>query len=430
MPKQLDSAAVCLLVVLALLGPAQSGAQEPPVSAEARAVFERSRAQLVQLRVVHRATRAETMTGSGFVAAADGAVVTNYHVVSKIALEPDAYELELVWSDGSKAAGELRAIDVANDLGIVASGRAAPSFLALRTAPLAKGDRGFAMGHPLDLGLTIVEGTYNGIVEHDPQGWIHFSGAINAGMSGGPALARDGKVFGVNVAHRRDGQLVSFLVPVRHAARLLESVRAGGATPADFRKEVAAQLVAHQAAFAERLLAAPFPVSRFGPYGVPDAPDAFTRCAGGTPVDPNRLYEVDSKACGYDRSVYVDDTLHTGGMRFNHRVYRHGSLGPVRFASLLEHQFEQLRSESAGSARHFTAFQCHDGFVAAAGGAGTLRVALCTRAYRLFPGLYDFRLRLVAVDSSEHALVSVAAVSGVSFDNGMRFARRFLEAIR
>jgi hypothetical protein len=117
-------------------------------------------------------------------------------------------------------------------------------------------------------------------------------------------------------------------------------------------------------------------------------------------------------------------------MRFNQRVFRPGSLGPVRFASLLERQYELLRSESAGSARHFTAFQCHDDFVAAGGNAGTLRVALCARAYRLFPGLYDFRLRVVTVDSSEHALISVAAVSGVSFANGMRFARRFLEAIR
>lgn len=41
-------------------------------------------------------------------------------------------------------------------------------------------------------------------------------------MSGGPAVTPDGKVFGVNVARRRDGQFVSYLVPSEHVVALLQ----------------------------------------------------------------------------------------------------------------------------------------------------------------------------------------------------------------
>jgi S1-C subfamily serine protease len=38
-------------------------------------------------------------------------------------------------------------------------------------------------------------------------------------MSGGPALDEQGRLVGVNVAARRDGEQVSFLVPAEHGAR-------------------------------------------------------------------------------------------------------------------------------------------------------------------------------------------------------------------
>ena len=65
---------------------------------------------------------------------------------------------------------------------------------------LPKGERLFAMGNPLDLGFTIVEGTYNGLVDYSYNERIHFSGALNPGMSGGPTVTADGRIAGINVA--------------------------------------------------------------------------------------------------------------------------------------------------------------------------------------------------------------------------------------
>ena len=43
---------------------------------------------------------------------------------------------------------------------------------------------------------TVVEGTFNGLAAQSMAGHLHFSGAINAGMSGGPTVDATGAVVG------------------------------------------------------------------------------------------------------------------------------------------------------------------------------------------------------------------------------------------
>src|SRR5205807_1245578 len=104
----------------------------------------------------------------------------------------------------------------ANDLALVRLDRADRPFFAfdVRTAEadLPRGERLYSLGHPLGIGFTIVEGTYNGPVERSYSPRIHFTGALNPGMSGGPAVDGDGRVVGVNVSKQFGGDLVSFLV--------------------------------------------------------------------------------------------------------------------------------------------------------------------------------------------------------------------------
>ncbi len=186
------------------------------------------------------------------------------------------------------------------------------------------------MGHPLDLGLTIVEGTYNGFVETEFVRRIHYTGAINPGMSGGPAVTSDGKVFGVNVARRRDGQLVSYLVPSDRAVELLARARAQDRTPTDFRKEVAAQLLAQQERLFRPLLVSPMPTTTMGRYTVPDARAPFVRCWG-FPYDlPARLYDRDTRMCAANSDLFVDEGLRTGQLQFTHERYETRELGALQ----------------------------------------------------------------------------------------------------
>src|SRR6185436_18001797 len=180
----------------------------PPLSSAAERVYESAKPRILQVRTLLQSAGRQSSIGSGFLVSADGLAITNYHVVSQFALDPRTYRLEYLAPDGAKGALKLLQIDVANDLAVVKLDRAGqpafefdPRALAGR---LPKGERIYAMGNPLDLGFTIVEGTYNGLVDKSYDERIHFSGAINPGMSGGPVTAADGRVVGINVAKRLD----------------------------------------------------------------------------------------------------------------------------------------------------------------------------------------------------------------------------------
>ena len=417
-------AAWLLLAVAAAAGADKPGAV---VSSAAQGIFERSKDKLLQLRAIHKATQAQAAIGSGFVASADGLVVTNYHVVAKVALEPELYQMEFVRPDATRGPLALLAIDVVHDLAVLRiEGRGLP-FLKLRDGGLRKGDRGYAMGNPHDLGLTIVEGTYNGYVEHALYPQIHFTGAINAGMSGGPAVAPDGRVFGVNVARLIGSQLVSFLVPAEYAAKLLVKPAGAGGDPKRFQGEVRAQLDRHQAALMERLLAGTLPVARLGRYSAPDSPGPFIRCWGRADNEETKPYEVDAKICVPEFRIFVSDDLQTGDLRFSHTVLRSRSLGALRFANLLEDRYGGGGGDGFASKKDFTGYRCRDEFVTRA--VGVVRAVVCVRGYKRFEGLYDLRLRVLTLDSSSEALVSGLALNGVGYESGLAFARRYLEEI-
>ena len=226
----------------------------PNVSAAAESIYAVARPGLLQIRTLVEAAGRQSTIGSGFLVSSDGLAVTNYHVVSQYALEPKTYRLEFARPDGSQGALKLLAIDVANDVAIVKLDGTDLPHLEFDQAALEdkspRGERLYAMGNPLDLGFTIVEGTYNGFVEKSYNPRVHFTGAINPGMSGGPAVTAAGKVAGINVAKRLDGELVSFLVPASKASALFE--RAKTEPPLDLahvRDEIDRQLVSWQGAF-------------------------------------------------------------------------------------------------------------------------------------------------------------------------------------
>jgi hypothetical protein len=197
-----------------------------PVSLSARKVYEQARSQLVQIRTVLKGRASQTSVGSGFFVTDQGHIVTNFHVVSEVALKPESHDLVYVTADGREAPLQILQLDVLHDLALLRAGDAAGrSFDALpfRPAdePLAQGERIYSLGNPLDVGFAVTQGTYNGLVKRSFYPQIFFGGALSAGMSGGPALDDEGHIVGINVARRVDGEQVSFLVPAEFATALL-----------------------------------------------------------------------------------------------------------------------------------------------------------------------------------------------------------------
>ncbi len=416
-------ALLCLVAVPVLAQP-----EAAPVSDQARAVFERSRDRLLQVRMIDRSTQAQASIGSGWIASSDGLAVTNYHVVSQFVLEPERYVVEFVRSDGTRGPLSVVAVDVLHDLAVVRMPGTNLPALRLNDDSLRKGDRGFAMGNPHDLGLTIVEGTYNGLVEYTLNEQFHFTGAINAGMSGGPAVTADGRVFGVNVANLRDGQLVSFLVPVKFARDLLALVPRETPEPQSLRGTVERQLLARQENLVARISAAPLPQSAFGRYTVPDSLGPYMRCWGDSDLDRTLPYEISTKQCDAQGTIFISGNFDTGDLRYRHELVKSSKLGAIRFSSLYERSFNKPFPERGGTREDVTRFRCHEQFVAATG--GTLRVAMCLRAYKRLKGLYDLRLKVATLDRTDEGLQSWFTVDGVSFENGLKLAQRYLEAIK
>ncbi len=407
---------------------ASAGAPEGPSSRETRAVFEHAQDKVFQVRVLLQTTHSQTSTGTCFLVSADGHALTNYHVVSEAALEPDRHRLEYVGADGSRGPLELVAVDVPHDLAVVRmQGSGLPHFL-LHAGIMGKGDRGYSVGNPLGVGLSIVEGTYNGMVEDSFYDLIHFTGAINPGMSGGPTVTPSGEVFGINVAIHRRGQLVGYLVPVEYASPLLREIQLKPRNEKpDFRQEINTQLLRHAELLLERLLAQNPPVQSLGSFVVPERPAPFIRCWGSTQRDANKQYEEDSNACGSETGVYVDRGLRVGSVRFEHTLLRPKKLGIWRFARLMGREYGEGRENQGGSRKDFTRFACQEGFLDT--GGFTLRTVLCLRAYRRFEGLYDLHLRVVSVNSSQEGMVGKLMLNGVRYELGTAFARRYLESL-
>jgi S1-C subfamily serine protease len=193
--------------VLAQLGVAQ-GQITNPTTAE---IFKQFSEQVVKIEVVESGSGAKASVGSGFFATERGQIVTNYHVVSKLIHSPDRYRIDIVAASGQIGQAAVLAFDVIYDLAVLRIDRAVKGFLRFETTPVAQGTRLYSLGHPQDLGLTIVEGTYNGLLQHSLYPKVHFTGSLNPGMSGGPTVTPAGKVVGINVA--TEGEQISFLVP-------------------------------------------------------------------------------------------------------------------------------------------------------------------------------------------------------------------------
>ncbi len=407
------------------------------MSAAAESVYAGAKPRLLQIRTLVDSADRQSSIGSGLVVTADGLALTNYHVVSQYALDPATYRLEYAAPDGAHGALKLQAIDVVNDLAVVRLERPLPSYFEFDARALAgtmtKGERLFAMGNPLDLGFTIVEGTYNGLVDYSYNERIHFSGALNPGMSGGPTVTAEGRVAGVNVAKQTRGELVSFLVPARDAAVLVERARGSVAlTPQDARAEITRQLTAWQAGLFRSIADTGFRPATFGPYRAPESAVPWLNCWARTNADatPKPRALVNTTLCSSRTSLFIAGDLQTGQVDFTHSHVRSVDLNAFQFAAFVSQQLEPSWTGGWGRKR-LTPQRCHEDFLAfqGSGGRPLLRAVWCARAYREFEGLYDVSVMAVTQDRDREALVSRLNMRGIAYDNAVVLGRQFLGAI-
>ena len=172
----------------------------------------------------------QRLAGSGFAIGEDGEIVTNAHVAA-----PDGMKTALTveTKDGKTLEATVIGVDPASDLALL---KIAPGTLV----PLQWGDSGtvrvgqqvWAIGNPLDIGLSFARGTMSGVSAtriglHQVEAFIHSDALIAHGNSGGPLVDVSGRVLGVNAAGFSErGQ--GYTIPSRMTRVVIDRLRKGG----------------------------------------------------------------------------------------------------------------------------------------------------------------------------------------------------------
>jgi serine protease Do len=404
-----------------------AAAASAPVSTSAQRLYEQARHQLVQVRTLLSGQGSQSSVGSGFFVGQDGLIITNYHVVSQVALQPERYRLTYAGADGRQGTLDLLAFDAAHDVAVVRPVELPkPAVQGLsfrpRNVALGKGETIYSLGNPLDVGFAVVEGTYNGLAERGFYPSIFFSGSLNPGMSGGPALDGQGHVMGVNVATRLDGQQVSFLVPAEFAEDLLVKARTAKPIKQASYPELTRQLLAHQEGLTKRFMAQPWRSAGHARYKIPVPQEVFMRCWGSSTQPENKGVEFERSDCSMNQSVFISGGLNTGSLSTRHEIYDGHKLGTLRFARQYSRSF---RNEFFGGGRQRTAAQCSERFIENDG--LPMKAVLCLNAYKKLPGLYDMGVLVASVSDDQAGMQGRFDAHGVSFDNAMKLADFYLK---
>lgn len=391
----------------------------------AQQLFAELRSQVYQVRVIDMASGDKYSIGSGFQISASGLVATNFHVVSSYVHDPHKYRLEVVHRDGRTTPIDLRTIDVINDLAILQSDELDEAYLVFEDSSLKQGDRIFSMGNPHDLGMTIVEGTYNGLVQHVRHEQILFSGSLNPGMSGGPALDPGGRVIGINVA--KGGDDISFLVPVEKLQVLLERLESGADGEAGFSDRIRQSLYDDQEVFFQSVLAREFETDPLGDARVPARLAPNLRCWGHT-QDSEEVFFVGAHLhCRSEDSIYVSERLYTGRMSYDYEWITTERLNPFQFYHAVSSRFEHRKAYNSNDEKEVGSFQCHQDTVTS--GGHRWKVSSCLRGYGKYQGLHDASFIMVTIDRADRALLIRYTLSGISKRNAVDLFRRVMETI-
>jgi S1-C subfamily serine protease len=418
--------------------PASTAAPAPEnaVTGTGQRIYERTRPLLLQVRTLLKTQDSQASVGSAFLVGDGRHLVTNYHVVSQYALQPGLFRLVYATVDGQQGALQLLAFDVVRDLALLApvdaTGLAGRGAVPLRPAdePLARGARIFSLGNPLDVGFAVAEGTYNGAVERSFLETLFFGGSLSPGMSGGPALDEQGRLVGVNVAARRDGEQVSFLVPAAPVRALIARGQDAKPITSPAWAEITRQLKSHEANLTERFTALPWRSAGHARYAIPVPQESFMRCWGRGSAQAEKGLQFERSDCEMDSRIYIGNTLQTGYLTVRHEAYDGSKIGTLRFADRYSDSF---RNEFVGrDDRQRTAARCIERQVSAPtpkGGPAALplKAVVCLRAYKKLEGLFDVAVLVATLDGTLDGVQGRLDAYGVSALSAQRLAQHYLD---
>lgn len=412
-----------LLLLLTFAVSANSTTELSP--GDAQRLYQTTQGAIYQIRIIEKDSGNKTAIGSGFQISADGLVASNFHVVAQAVSEPEQYLVQALRADGILISAAIITLDVINDLAILKLDQAGESWLSLSDRQMEKGARLYSVGNPHDLGMTVIEGTYNGIVDHSLYKRVLFSGSLNPGMSGGPSIDADGQVVGVNVATA--GNQISFLVPVQRLKTLYRSVEGVAVTRANWDALIEHQLLTNQQALVTDLLTAPWPLVPLGNLTVPDEITDYIRCWGDSKTSSETKFRLVQRNCSLDEAIFLDPYFSTGTLRFSYYWLQTDELNQFQFY----HQMQRLFYSDAWQYHQqesVTDYECRNRFVEVADKPWKIR--WCARRYVRYPKLMDVTFSLASLAYDDQGMLIQFSISGVDESNARDITQRFLDTLQ
>ncbi|MBV1858055.1 MAG: trypsin-like peptidase domain-containing protein, partial [Nannocystaceae bacterium] len=169
-------------------------------------------------------------SGSGFVYASEGIIVTNHHVVD------GAEHLQVRMHDGTRYNARVLGSDAATDLAVLEleDARDLPALQLGDSAALRVGDWVVAIGNPMGLdhsaSVGILSGRGRGSLGLYPDSYLDFlqtDADIAPGSSGGPLFDLRGAVVGITTAVGANSR-PGFAIPAAQAQSVIEQLRSTG----------------------------------------------------------------------------------------------------------------------------------------------------------------------------------------------------------
>lgn len=380
-----------------------------------------------QIRVINKETGKKSSIGSGFVVSQNNILATNYHVVSQYVNNPEVYVLEYLSTTKETGRLELLDLDIVHDLAVMKASKALGKVLEIDAIP-EKGARLFSFGNPLDLGFSIVSGTNNGILKQDEDGNIHFSGSLNAGMSGGPTLNEKGKVIGINVATA--GNNISFLVPANYLKIVLQRLEKSNFTPINDRfSHSSAQLKQRSTKILSKLANNDWGQAAIGDFLVPAELDKSVRCwdASRSPKKDD-LFRSFYTRCSDEDDIYLSDQLSMGSINYEYLWLDSKKLNPARFYRRYEKLNSSALTTSHAGKRDVTNFSCHTAFTKVA--QQNFKTTLCRRDYIKYKKLSDILFTTALVGHGNKGFIFNMDITGADASAAAHLFQKMLEAFQ
>ncbi|HPQ95757.1 MAG: trypsin-like peptidase domain-containing protein [Thiothrix sp.] len=382
---------------------------------------------IYQVRVINHKTGNKSVIGSGFVVARPDIMATNYHVVSTYTNDPETFSMNYLSTTGETGPLYLVDVDVLHDLAILKAD--APLGKPLKTSVIPeKGATLYSLGNPLDLGFSIVTGTNNGMVQNSEDNNILFSGNLNSGMSGGPALNESGEVIGINVATA--GNDVSFLVSVQYLNILLERLRLRGFSPAeDLHGSITRQLHDNSIERLLRLQDNDWKRVQIGQFEVPGSMDRTISCWDSSDeARGNSLMGIYAATCSNELRIFLDEKLSIGEMRYQYTWYESDGMISPRFYRQYEYQNASGLINTTADKKNVSRFECRTRFVAISG--HDFKMTVCRRDYLRYQGLSDVLVTGAMVAEPKVGLIFDFYLVGTDFEQSIRLLQHMLKGFK